>query len=105
MSTEDEMQQDRWIDVYSVAAGRNDVHMNEKTGEFRHRKWGHRPDGTEHDWLRGKPALLMSTEDRCSELFDACKQIISALDTNDEEELRNGYASARLAVERAMGNS
>ena len=36
-----------------------------------------------------------------SELFDACAQIIAALDSGDTEELENGYASARIAIENA----
>lgn len=36
------------------------------------------------------------------DLLDACRQIVSALDTKDEEELANGYASARLAVKKAQ---
>lgn len=37
-------------------------------------------------------------------LLDACRQIVNALDTQDEEELKNGYASARFAVRKAMGD-
>ena len=39
------------------------------------------------------------------DLLDACTQILAALDTDDAEELANGYESARLAVANAKGRS